>query len=238
MSQSNLVPANQLLASLPKLEYQRLVPHLEQVPLPLGQVLYESREAVKHAYFPNQAMVSLVSILENGSTAEVGMVGNEGVVGFPIFLGGGFATNRAVVQIEGSAMKMDAEILKAEFQRGGALQRLLLLHTQVLIAQISQTAACNRHHLLEKRLARWLLTAQDCALSNDLRLTQEFISDMLGTRRAGVTVAAGMLQKAGIISYSRGKITILDRKALQAAACECYEVVKGEFQRLLATEHD
>lgn len=234
-SNSDSVPVNQLLASLPESEYQRLVPHLEEVSLALGKVLYEPQEAIKQVYFPSQGMVSLVLILEDGSTTEIGTVCNEGIVGLPVFLGGMSTTSRAIVQMAGTGLKMDAEMLRTEFQRGGVLQRLLLLYTQGLHTQVSQTAACNRHHPIEERLARWLLTAQDCAPSQELRLTQEFISDMLGTRRSGVTVAAGLLQQAGIIRYTRGKITVLNREALETTACECYGVVKREFNRLFSS---
>lgn len=226
------VPANQLLAFLPQDEYERLVPHLEKVSLSLGRVIYEPGEMIEYVYFPNQAAVSLVSLLENGSTTEVGMVGKEGIVGYPVFLGGNSTTHRAIVQVAGTGMKIDAKVLKAEFSRGEMLQRLLLLYTQALLTQISQTAVCNRHHSVEERLVRWLLTAQDCVLSKELSLTQEFIANMLGTRRPGVTVAAGRLQQVGIISYSRGRITVLNREALEEAACECYGIVKNEFNRL------
>lgn len=231
---SYAAPANQLLAFLPQDEYQHLVPHLERVSLSLGQVLYEPGEMIEYVYFPKQAAVSLVSLLENGSTTEVGMVGKEGIVGYPVFLGGSSTTHRAIVQIAGTAVKINAKVLKTEFSRGGVLQKLLLLYIQALLTQISQTAVCNRHHSLEERLVRWLLTAQDCVPSKELCLTQEFIANMLGTRRPGVTVAAGRLQQAGIISYSRGKIIVLKREALEEAACECYGTVKREFNRLFA----
>ncbi|HBB35542.1 MAG TPA: Crp/Fnr family transcriptional regulator [Cyanobacteria bacterium UBA8803] len=226
------MPVNQLLASLPQEEYQRLVPYLEPVSLSLGQVLYEVGETIEYVYFLDGALVSLVSLLEDGSTTEVGIVGNDGVVGIPVFLGGHFTTNRAIVQMAGTAKRMDADSVKTEFNRGETMQRLLLLYTQALLTQVSQTAICNRHHPLEERLARWLLTAQDYAFSNSLQLTQEFISNMLGTRRSGVTVAASRLQQAGIIRYNRGRITILNREALATMACECYGVVKREFHRL------
>jgi len=232
------VPINQLLSSLPPEEYQTLEPYLEEVHLLLGQVLYEPREEIRCVYFPNEAMVSLVSIVENGATIEVGMVGNDGMVGVPVFLEGGYTTNCAVVQIAGSAMRMDAAVLKNFFHQSGQLQRILLLYTQALLTQVSQTATCNRLHSLESRLARWLLSAQDCALTSELLLTQEYIANMLGTRRASVTVAAGVLQQEGCIRYSRGKIMILDRNKLKNAACECYTVVKDEFNRLLASRRD
>ena len=185
------------------------------------------------AYFPTFAMISLVSIMENGSTTEIGLVGKEGMVGLPIFLGGESTTSRAIVQIEGTAIKLNGNVLKSEFNRGGELQKILLLYTQALFTQASQNAACNRQHTIEQRLARWLLTTQDCISKDELHLTQEFISQMLGTRRSGVTVAAGALQKAGMIHYTRGKITILHREALQCHACECYRLIKNEYARLL-----
>jgi CRP-like cAMP-binding protein len=230
------VLVNQLLLALPDLEFQRLAPHLEEVRLSLGQVLYEAGENIKHVYFPNRAMVSLIAVLEDGSTTEVGMVGSNGVIGYPAFLGGDLTTTRTIVQVAGTAMKIDTKILKREFIRGGVLQRQLLLYTQALLTQISQTAACNRHHSLEARLARWLLTAQDHTASDTIQITQEFIAELLGTRRSGVTVAAGLLQQAGIIRYSRGRITILNRLALETTACECYGFIKKEFDRLLNEE--
>ncbi|EDX71232.1 cyclic nucleotide-binding domain protein [Coleofasciculus chthonoplastes PCC 7420] len=230
---SNLIRINQLLTALADQEYQRLVPHLEEVSVPLGQILYQPGEPILHIYFPNRAMVSLVTLLANGSTTEVGMVGKEGMVGIPVFLGDRMAINQAVVQLEGTAMKMDASILKREFDRGGRLQQLLLFYTQTLLNQVSQTAACNRQHRLEQRLARWLLSAQDSISGSELRLTQEFLGNMLGTRRATVTVAAGKLQEAGAIRHHRGKITILNRELLETIACECYSVVKHECDRLL-----
>ncbi|MEQ8385625.1 MAG: Crp/Fnr family transcriptional regulator [Coleofasciculus sp. A1-SPW-01] len=230
---SNLIRINQLLTALADQEYQRLVPHLEEVSVPLGQILYQPGEPILHIYFPNRAMVSLVTLLANGSTTEVGMVGKEGMVGIPVFLGDRMAINQAVVQLEGTAMKMDASILKREFDRGGRLQQLLLFYTQTLLNQVSQTAACNRQHRLEQRLARWLLSAQDSISGSELRLTQEFLGNMLGTRRATVTVAAGKLQEAGAIRHHRGMITILNRELLETIACECYSVVKHECDRLL-----
>lgn len=232
------MPINQLLSSLPPEEYQALEPYLEEVSLLLGEVLYQPNELIRCVYFPNEAMISLVSIVENGATTEVGMVGNDGMVGVPVFLGGGCTTNCAVVQIAGSAMRMDAAVLKKFFCKGGKFQRLLLLYAQALLTQVSQTATCNRLHSLESRLARWLLSAQDCALSSELLLTQEYIANMLGTRRASVTVAAGVLQQEGCIRYSRGKIMILNRGKLKKSACECYTIVKDEFNRLLASGRD
>ncbi|MFP5269757.1 Crp/Fnr family transcriptional regulator [Coleofasciculus sp.] len=230
---SNSIKINQLLTALPDQEYQRLVPHLKEVSLTLGQILYQPGEPILHVYFPNRAIVSLIILLANGLTTEVGMVGKEGMVGIPVFLADGMAINQAVVQIEGTAMKMNASILKSEFERGSKLPRLLLFYTQTLLNQVSQTAACNRQHRLEQRLARWLLSAQDTINSSELRLTQEFLGNMLGTRRATVTVAASKLQETGAIRYHRGVITILDRELLETIACECYSVVKQECDRLL-----
>lgn len=224
---------NQLLTALPQQEYQQLISHLEYVDLNSGEVLWEPGETMTEVYFPNLAMISLVSIMENGSTTEISLVGKEGMVGLPVFLGGHSTTSRAIVQIGGSALKLNSNILKSEFDKGGELQRLLLLYTQALFTQASQNAACNRQHNIEERLARWLLTTQDCVMKDELHLTQEFISQMLGTRRSGVTVAAGTLQQAGMIRYTRGKITILNREALNATACECYRVIKNEYTRLL-----
>lgn len=224
---------NQLLAALPEEEYQRLLPHLENVDLTSGEVLAEPGETMTEVYFPTLAMISLVSIMENGSTTEISLVGKEGMVGLPVFLGGNSTTSRAIVQIEGTALKLNGSILKKEFDKGGELQRLLLLYTQALFTQASQNAACNRQHNIEERLARWLLTARDSVMKDELYLTQEFISQMLGTRRSGVTVAAGALQRAGMIRYTRGKITILNREALNHTACECYHLIKNEYIRLL-----
>ena len=227
------VIVNQLLAALPPEDYQRLVSHLEYVYLTSGEVLWEPGEKITEVYFPILGMISLVSIMENGSTTEISLVGKEGIVGLPVFLGGDSTTSRAIVQIDGTALKLNGNILKSEFDKGGELQRLLLLYTQALFTQASQNAACNRQHNIEERLARWLLTTQDCVMKNELHLTQEFISQMLGTRRSGVTVAAGTLQRAGMICYTRGKISILNREALNLTACECYRVIKNEYTRLL-----
>ncbi|MDY6781598.1 MAG: Crp/Fnr family transcriptional regulator [Cyanobacteriota bacterium] len=233
MCESESVPVNKLLAALPEAEYQRLVPHLEQVDLLCEQVLYEPDEPIEVVYFPTQGMVSLVSILEEGATSEIGVVGREGIVGFPAFLGGNFTTSYAIVQLSGSAVMLDADILKREFERGEWLHRLLLLYTQALLAQVSQTAACNSQHGVEQRLARWLLSASDCVEQDELEMTQEFLGNMLGIRRSSVTVAAGLLQKMGAIQYRRGKINIVDRAALEAKSCECYLLVKNEYFRLL-----
>lgn len=226
---------NQILAALPEQEYQRIAHNLETVSLKRGQVLYEPYETIRDVYFPNRAMISLVSIMEDGSTTEIGLVGNEGMIGLPVILGGGFAPSRAIVQIQDGAMKLSANLLKEEFQRGEVLQKRLLLYTQAFFTQVSQSAACNRQHTIEERLARWLLSVQDCVLADELPLTQEFIANMLGTRRSGVTVAASILQQAGMISYNRGKITILNQESLEETACECYRLVQNEFIRLLGS---
>jgi CRP-like cAMP-binding protein len=227
---------NRLLAALPDEDYQRLVPDLEFVELPLRQTLYEAEEPIKHVYFVNEGITSIVYIMEDGSTLEVGMVGNEGMVGIPVFLGGGMTTTTAFVQIAGSAMRMKAVRLKAEFDLGGALQKHLLLYTQSLLTQISHAAVCNRVNRVEQRLARWLLTVADLTQSNEFPLTQEFIAHMLGVRRSGVTVAAGILSQAGMIRYSRGRITILNREDLEAISGENYTVIKRELSRLLGTD--
>ena len=231
---SSLPSENQLLAALPIDDYQRLIPDLELVTLSNQQLLYDIGESIRYVYFPYQALVSFVSMMEDGSTTEVGIVGKDGMVGMPVCWGGECSGNiQAIAQMPGSAMRMKAQKLKIEFERGGTIQRLLLLYTQAIFTQVSQTAACNRHHTVEQRLARWLLTVQDQVQSDHLTLTQEFISQMLGTRRAGVTVAAMALQQAGMIRYTRGRITVIDREKLKSAACECYEVIHHEFSRLL-----
>ena len=231
---SSLPSENQLLAALPIDDYQRLIPDLELVTLSNQQLLYDIGESIRYVYFPYQALVSFVSMMEDGSTTEVGIVGKDGMVGMPVCWGGEYSGNmQAIAQMPGSAMRMKAQKLKIEFERGGAIQRLLLLYTQAIFTQVAQTAACNRHHTVEQRLARWLLTVQDQIQSDQLTLTQEFISQMMGTRRAGVTVAAMALQQAQMIRYTRGKITVIDREKLKLAACECYSVIHHEFSRLL-----
>lgn len=225
---------NHLLASLPEKTYRRLSPHFKEVDLSLGQILYEPFETVSTAYFPSQAMISLVQVMENGATVEAGIVGNDGMASCSIYLGRRQDASRALVQIAGRAITIDASVIKAEFDRGEALQDLLLRYTQALLTQVSQTAACNRFHPTEERLARWLLQSNDFMRSAKLQLTQDFLANMLGTRRASVTVAAGTLQKAGIINYSRGLIEILNREELESASCECYETVRTEYDRLLS----
>ncbi len=237
MSEPSSQVVNRLLGTLSDAEYQRLVPHLEHVSLPLKQVLHKAGESIEYVYFPQGTMVSLISTLEEGSMVEVGLVGNEGVVGIPAALGDNIATTTAMVQLAGSSLRMEASLLKTEFGRGGSLQSLLLRYTQALYALASQNAACNRLHQLEERLARWLLLVCDRVESNELPLTHEFISKMLGVRRAGVTEAANSLQQAGVIRYTRGRITILNREELEAASCSCYGIIKGEFARLLDTDN-
>ena len=228
MSEKTKLPIiNQILSALPELEYQRLVPYLEEISCSSGQILQEPDELIEDIYFPNKAMISLVSIMSDGSTTEIGLVGNEGMIGLPVFLGGSHNTiNRAVVQIQGNAMKMDADVLLREFKRSEQLQRKLLLYTQARLTQMSQIAACKSHHVIEERPARWLLSVHDCVKMAELPLTQKFISEMLGVRRASVTEAAIALQKAGLIKYTRGQITLLKRKELEQAACECYGLIR------------
>jgi len=224
---------NRLLAALPTDEYERLVPNLQQVSFSLGEVVYEFGGHLDYVYFPTTSIVSLLYTMENGSSAEMGLTGNDGVVGIALFMGGGTMPNRAVVQSAGAAIRMKAKVLQDEFAAGGKFQQLLLRYTQALITQISQTAVCNRLHSVEQQLCRWLLLSHDRVKSDELIMTQELIADMLGVRREGVTVAAGRLQDEGAISYVRGHIKILNRQKLEDAVCECYRVVKDEFDRLL-----
>ena len=224
---------NRLLAALPREEYKRLLPQLQEVSLKLGEVVYEFGGQLDYVYFPTNSIVSLLYTMENGASAEMGLTGNDGVVGIALFMGGGTMPNRAVVQSAGGAVRMRAKMLQDEFARGGEFQRLLLRYTQALITQISQTAVCNRLHSVEQQLCRWLLLSHDRIQSDELVMTQELIADMLGVRREGVTVAAGRLQDLGAISYVRGHIQILDREKLESLVCECYRVVKNEFDRLL-----
>jgi CRP-like cAMP-binding protein len=224
---------NRLLAVLPEAERGRLFPHLEQVPMKLGHVLYEPGVALQHVYFPADSIVSLLYVMENGASAEIAVVGKEGIVGISLFMGGETTPSRAVVQSAGYAYRLPAPLLKEEFGRSGAVQHLLLRYTQALLTQMAQTAVCNRHHSVEQQLCRWLLLSLDRLSDNNLTMTQELIANMLGVRREGVTEAAGKLQTAGLISYSRGKIIVLDRPRLEKKACECYAVVKTEFDRLL-----
>jgi CRP-like cAMP-binding protein len=235
ITRSNEPVENGLLAALPADEYERLRPRLREVSFSLGEVVYEFGGHLDYVFFPTTSIVSLLYTMENGSSAEMGLTGNDGVVGIALFMGGGTMPNRAVVQSAGGALRMKAKILQDEFARGGKFQHLLLRYTQALITQISQTAVCNRLHSVEQQLCRWLLLSHDRVKADELIMTQELIADMLGVRREGVTVAAGRLQDAGAISYVRGHITILDRQKLEETVCECYQVVKEEFDRLLGT---
>jgi len=229
----NSPTCNHLLNALPLEDYERIEPHLESVTLKLGEVLYESGDQMRHAYFPTTAIVSLLYVLENGSSAEIAVVGNEGILGIALFMGGHTTPSRAVVQSKGNAYRLKAHLLLEEFNRGGASHNLLLRYTQALITQMTQTAVCYRHHTVEQQLCRWLLLSLDRLHGNALDMTQELIANMLGVRREGVTEAAGRLQRDGLIQYSRGHIEILDRERLEGRVCECYQVVKTEFDRLL-----
>jgi CRP-like cAMP-binding protein len=225
---------NQLLAALPTAEFERLAPHLELVPMLLGETLYEPGGKLQHVCFPTSGVVSLLINLESGASAEIAGVGNEGMLGISLFMGGDTTPSSAVVQTAGHGYRLKAALLKQEFNRAGLLQRLLLRYTQALVTQMCQTAACNRHHSIEQQLCRWLLLTLDRMPSNELVMTQELVAAALGVRREGVTEAAGNLQRAGIIRYRRGHITVLRRAGLEAGACECYAVVKTELARLLS----
>ena len=225
---------NHLLAALPATEYERLAPHLERVPLLLGEVLYEPGGQLQHVYFPTTGIVSLLCVLESGASAEIAGVGNEGVIGISLFMGGDTTPSSAVVQTAGHAYRLEARRLKDEFKRGGLMQHLMLRYTQALITQVTQTAVCNRHHSVEQQLCRWLLLTLDRVATRELVMTQELVASMLGVRREGITEAAGKLKLAGLISYRRGHISVLDRSGLEARACECYAVVKKELGRLLS----
>jgi CRP-like cAMP-binding protein len=225
---------NHLLAALPTAEFELLAPQLESVSLRLGEMLYEPDRQLQHAYFPTTAIVSLLHVMESGASAESAGVGNEGMVGISLFMGGETTTSSAVVQTAGQAYRLERRRLKQEFDRAGLLQRLLLRYTQALMTQMSQTAACNRHHSVEQQLCRWLLLTQDRMSTRELVITQELIAGMLGVRREGVTEAAGNLQREGFISYRRGHISVLDRTGLETRACECYALVKKEWARLLS----
>jgi CRP-like cAMP-binding protein len=224
---------NHLLESLPESDFIRIQPILELVSMPLGQVIYESGEPQGYVYFPSSAIVSLLYVLGNGSTAEIAIVGNEGALGISLYMGGETTTHQAIVQIAGYGYRMKANQLKQEFNRAGPLMSMLLLYTQALLTQMAQTAVCNRHHTIDQQLCRWLLFSLDRLKSNDIFMTQELIANMLGVRRGSVTDAAGKLQNAGLINYSRGHIRVLDRLKLEKTVCECYLVVKNEFDRLL-----
>ena len=224
---------NRLLAALPREEYERLSPHLELVRLPPGKILYNAGEIVRYAYFPRGGMVSLLSITEEGRTIEVGMIGNEGMTGVPVILRSGMAPYQVMVQLAGNALRIRGDALREAFNRGGTLQDLLLRYTHSLLIQVAQSAACNRFHTVEERLCRWLLVSRDRVQTDTIQLTQEFISHMLGVPRTSVTMIAGALQKEGLIKYSRGRITLLDRRGLEAASCECYRRVREGISELL-----
>jgi CRP-like cAMP-binding protein len=224
---------NRLLAALPESEFQLLLPHLEPIAMPLGQVMYESGGTMDHAYFPTTSIVSLLYVMGSGASAEISVVGNEGLVGISLFMGGGSTPSRAVVQSAGQGYRLKSAIVKEQFNRSGALMHLFLRFTQALITQMSQTAACNRHHSLDQQLCRWLLLSLDRLPGPNLLMTQELIANMLGVRREGVTEAAGKLQRAGLMRYTRGKIDVLDRPGVEERCCECYKVVKDEYDRLL-----
>ena len=225
--------ANTLLAALPEAELKRWMPLLEAFDLPLGFVLHEPGKTLKYVYFPTTAIVSLLYVLENGSSAEIAVVGYEGIVGVSLFMGGDSTPSRAVVQSAGASFRLDAQAIKAEFERSGPVLHLLLRYTQALLTQMAQTAVCNRHHSLDQQLCRWLLMSLDRLKGSELVMTQELIANMLGVRREGVTESALKLQEAGLIRYTRGRISVLDRQGLEKRTCECYAVVKNEYERLL-----
>jgi CRP-like cAMP-binding protein len=233
MSDSHDPRQNLLLAALPSLEYERLFPHLELTEMLLGEAVCEPGIPMRYVYFPTTCIVSLLYVMENGASAEIAVAGNEGIVGVSLFMGGETTTSRAVVQSAGYAYRLTGQHLKDAFFLAGPVQRLLLRYTQALLTQMSQTAVCNRHHSVDQQLCRWLLLSLDRLSSNELTMTQELIANMLGVRREGVTEAASELQRAGLIHYKRGKITVIDRPGLEARVCECYAVVKREFDRLL-----
>jgi CRP-like cAMP-binding protein len=226
---------NRILAALPDREYQRLVPHLQEVSLSQGEIIYPANQAIEHVYFPTEAAISIVSILEDGSSTEICLVGKEGLIGLPAILGDSVSPHIAIVTMGNTALKISALTIAQEFARGEALQRLLLLYTKVRLTKISQLVACNRQHAIEKRLARWLLSVSDCLDRQEFMVTQEAIANLLGVRRSGIAVAASMFQRTGIVRYSRGQITIVDREALEETACECYRLIESEFSRLFGT---
>lgn len=233
MSRPHVPSHNHLLAALPPLERERIYPHLELISMPLGRVLYESGDVLHHVYFPTDSIVSLLYVLADGASAEISVVGNDGLIGVALFMGGETTPSRAVVQSAGFAYRLIGQRFKEEFHRNGEMQLLLLRYTQALLTQMAQTAVCNRHHSVDQQLCRWLLLSLDRLPGNQLIMTQELIANMLGVRREGVTEAAGKLQKLGIIRYARGRIKVLDRPRLEQLCCECYAVVKTETDRLL-----
>jgi len=229
---------NQLLAALSQQECDRIFPHLKLVPMPLGKVLYEPGDVLRHVYFPVDCIVSLLYVMEDGASAEISVVGNEGMIGIALFMGGETTPSRAIVQSSGHAFRLLGPLLKEEFHRSGEMQPLLLRYTQALITQMAQTAVCNRHHSVDQQLCRWLLLSLDRLEGDVLTMTQELIANMLGVRREGVTEAAGKLQKLKVIRYARGKITVLNRTKLESLCCECYAVVKRETDRLRAVPRE
>jgi CRP-like cAMP-binding protein len=233
MPDSHYPQQNHLLAALSPTERERIYAHLQLVEMPLGKILYESGDVLRHVYFPTDSIVSLLYVLADGASAEISVVGNEGLIGIALFMGGETTPSRAIVQSAGHAYRLVGQQLKEEFHRNGKLQLLLLRYTQALITQMAQTAVCNRHHSVDQQLCRWLLLSLDRLSSNQLTMTQELIANMLGVRREGVTEAAGKLDKLGVIRYARGHITVLDRRKLEQLCCECYAVVKKEGDRLL-----
>ena len=236
MSRSDETKLNRLLGALPDEQLKSWLPHLEPIDMPLGSVLYESGQTGKYVYFPTSAIVSLLYIMENGDSAEIAIVGNEGIVGVSLFMGGNSTPSRAVVQSGGKGYRLKAHFMTQEFEKAGPVTHLLLRYTQALITQLSQTAVCNRHHSLDEQLCRWLLLSLDRLAGNELVMTQELIANMLGVRRVGVTEAALKVQQAGLISYARGRIKVLDRVGLEKRSCECYKVVKDEYDRLLPAQ--
>lgn len=234
MTESDTPRQNHLLSALPIAEYERLLPHLEPVEMPLGEVIYEPGGELRYVYFPANCIVSLLYVMENGASAEIAVIGNDGIIGVALFMGGGSMPNRAVVQSAGLAYRLRGHQLMKEFNRYDEMLHLFLRYTQALITQMAQTAVCNRHHSVDQQLCRWLLLSLDRLPSNVLIMTQELIANMLGVRREGVTEAAGKLQRANLIHYCRGRITVLDRPGLEERACECYHVVKAESDRLLS----
>ncbi len=235
MTEPQNLQKNHLLDALPADVHERLFTHLERVPMPFGEILYESGDKLRYAYFPTTCIVSLIYIMKNGTSTEIAAIGNDGLIGVVLFMGGGTMPHRAVVQNAGFAFRLSRQLFMQEFNRFGALYHLLLRYSQALITQTAQTAVCNRHHSVDQQLCRRLLLTLDRLSSNELSMTQELIANMLGVRREGITEAAGKLQRAGLIEYSRGHITVLDRQGLEARACECYQVVKTEFDRLLTS---
>ncbi|CAN5489343.1 Crp/Fnr family transcriptional regulator [soil metagenome] len=233
MLSPELLKKNRLLSALPQEVWERWAANLEEVDMPLGMVLYESGQTLQHVYFPTTSIVSLLYVMENGASAEIAVVGNDGLVGVSLYMGGQSTSSRAVVQSAGKGARLRSEHMKAEFDRGGPAMHLLLRYTQALITQMSQTAVCNRHHTLDQQLCRWLLLSLDRLDGSLIKMTQELISNMLGVRRGGVTDAALKLQKAHLIAYSRGRIEVIDRPGLEMRVCECYQVVKREYDRLL-----